>query len=623
MTERGQNDWDEYFQSAEQLFSQGQFSALWSKLQTLGEHEIPEARQPRYYFYILTCALYGIGDLDKAKTINRRIDFRFHPTIRYRLCLRLGDYPTARRLRRAHDYNENELADFRYTLGLRCLTKGKYRFGFDFYQERYRAINTPKSLMAPLQYHYLTNDPEEDPDVIVLEQGMGEVLISLLHIKASKRHARSQFCGMPKYRRLVARYFPQATYHSRLGAAEFEGKQAILAVDFLKRAWLNKRSLSPHEVFDAPLRSRHSRPVFGICWRGGSAQNRREERHIPLSFFVEFLPKQHDYVVLQYDVSDEEKQFLRGHPNIQIPFLDLTADALATFDMVREFAGVISVAGANWHLAGGANIPFLAIMHGTPHWLWGKDADAKSIYPSATTIAKEALSHDIVQAWSRSALSAWQSRETAEHASSSKPSERPIFVTGLPGAGLSRVIKHFAEQGVWLGADALHDNAEAISSYENHLVRNRLIFNVLQKLGAHEDCIVFPPCPERLPPFPWLRFQIERALREQGWDGDASWGLKDFRLALLWPLFARAYPDATWVIVEQDVGQVALELIEAKRFARHSTSLEYWKMYLNAFNDRLASLRASHEHLVVMDGDESAERIGSQVASILGRDAPG
>ncbi|KAA3651810.1 MAG: sulfotransferase [Proteobacteria bacterium] len=607
-------DWDDYFRSAEQLFRQGQFSLLWSSLQTVAERDVPQARLPSYYFYLLTCALYGVGDLDKARALNRRIDFRFHPTIRYRLCLRLGDFATARRLRRAHDYTESEQADFRYTLGLHCLSKGKYRPGFRFYQERHRAINTPKSLVAPLQYHYLTQDPADDPDLIVLEQGMGEVLISLLHIRAAGRHAQSTFCGMAKYRRLVARYFPQATYHSTLDASAFEGRHAILAVDFLQRAWLGRRSLAPGAVFDTPLRSRHDRPVFGICWRGGSAQNRREARHIPLPFFVQFLPREHEYLVLQYDVSDEERAFLRSHPNIQIPFLDLTADALATFDLVRALAGVISVAGANWHLAGGANIPLLAIMHDTPHWLWGRPADARSIYPGATTLDKGALSLPAVAAWSRPVLEAWHARDTTGPAPGTQASDRPVFVTGLPGIGLSRVMARLAQQGLWGAADAAQDGQAAIDAHENPRVRDRLIVNILKKLGAHEDCVVFPPVPERLPPFPWLRFQIEKALREQGWDGTAAWALADFRLAPLWPLFARAYPDATWVVVTQDADQVCLTLTDTPRFSRHSTSPDYWKMFLNVLGDRLASLCRSGERVLTVPDDPSADDIQTVMA---------
>lgn len=621
------HNWDEYFQASEQLFREGQFSALWSRLQVLSESDIPETRRPRYYFYILTCAVYGVGDLDRARDMNRQLDFRFHPTIRYRLCLRLGDYSTARKLRRAHAYNMNELADFRYTLGLHCLLKRKYKFGLDFYQERHRAINTSKSLIESLQYHYLTDSTEEDPNIIVLEQGVGEVLISLLHIRESKQHQALIFCGMPKYRRLVARYFPNATYHSRVDTPELENKPAILALDFLRRSWMKRRSFAVQEVFDTPLRSRHSRPVFGICWRGGSAQNRREERHIALQFFVEFLPKQYDYIVLQYDVSDEEKQFLRAHPNIQIPLLDLTADTLATFDLIRDCAGVISVAGANWHLAGSANVPFLGIMHTNSHWLWGRAADAKSVYSSATTIPKRSLSYDKVSAWAQSAFDAWQLRETIDQPPSIKPADRPVFVTGLPGTGLSNIMQQLGDQGIWIGPDPQNshyqdhapqtNNAEAIESYDNQLIRNRLILNILKTLGADQDGITLPPLPTMLPPFPWLRFQIERALREQGWDNNTFWGLKDYRLVLLWPLFARAFPDATWVIVEQNPDKVGLELIQNQRFSRHSTSTEYWKMYLNAFNERINLLRRSGEHIAIVKAEEEPSSIRTLVDSII------
>lgn len=598
MTDTAQNPWAAWFELAEQHFSQGRFSSLWSMLQAVDERDIPEARRARTTFFRLTCAVYGVGDLDTARAVNRALDFRFHPTIRYRLCLRLGDYATARRLRKAHAWSENERADFRYTLGLHCLTRGRYTTGFEFYQERHRAINTPRSLPAALTYHTLTDDPGEDPPLIVLEQGMGEVLISLQHIKASGGHAQSTFLGMPKYRRFVQRYFPGARYVSRIEGSGLEGQPAILAVDFLKRAWHARRSLAPGHRLDTPIRGRHSRPAIGICWRGGSAQNRREERHIPLPFFVEFLPRDRDYVVLQYDLTEEEKAFLSARPNIRTPLLDLTDDALATYDLVRELAGVISVAGANWHLAGSAGIPLLAIMHDTPHWLWGRPADARSVYPSATTLDKAALSHARVKAWSDTALAAWPSRALTVRASGGSPADRPVFLTGMPGPALAETLCQLADRGLWTGTG---DGSAPADTDGDARIGQRLIFHLLRKLGAHEDGIVFPPDPDRLPPYPWLRFQIERALREQGWDGVAAWGLQDFRLALLWPLFARAYPDARWVIVEQAPDQVSQHLVASPRFARHSTSPEYWQMFLNAFEDRLAGLRDSGEQVLMVD----------------------
>ena len=618
LTEPTQTDWDAWFEAAEQLFRQGQFSTLWAKLQSADVDQMPDARRPRAFFYQFTCALYGIGDLDAARQLNQRLDFRFHPTIRYRLCLRLGDFATARRLRKDHDYSEHEQADFRYTLGLHCLARHKYGFGFPLYQERYRAINTPKSLMAPLHYHYLGDDPASDPPTIVLEQGMGEVLVSLLHLLAEGHHGQAAFCGMPKYRRLVRRYFPEASYHSRLDPEVFANRPAIMAMDVLGRAWRTRRSLAPPRGFDTPLRTRHSRPVFGICWRGGSAQNRREERHIPLPFFVQFLPPQYDYVVLQYDVSDEEKAFLRAHPHIQVALLDLSADALATFDLIRELAGVISVAGANWHLAGGAGIPLLALMHGTPHWLWGKPADAHNIYPSATTLAKDALSLDTVDAWIESALAQWPARPVRDPAPATAPADRPIFVTGLPGVGLARVMQQLAGRGLWVGTSAPAETSTAVDAYDNPLIQQRLIFNILRKLDAHEDGVVLPPPPERLPPFPWLRFQIDKALRESGWDGMARWALKDFRLALLWPMFARACPDATWVVVTQDPEALAQALIADERFARHSTSREYWKMYLNVLEERIATLCRSGERVVVVADEADPARLQAQLGTHLG-----
>lgn len=601
-----ESSWDQRFEIMEDLFQEGQFSILWSKLITFKEIDLPKFRRSRYYFYILTCAVYGIGNLTKAKKLNRLLDFRFHPTMRYRLSLRLKDFVTANRLRHSHNFSTNEEADFRHTLGLHCLTKGKFKFGFHFYQERYRAINTPKSLMAPLQYHYLTDDPKKDSNIIVLEQGLGEVLISLLHIKISGNHEKSIFCGMAKYKKIVSRYFPNASYHTRLKLSEFEGKEGILAVDFLKRSWDKKRTLLIESPLDKPIRTRHSKPKIGICWRGGAGQNRREERHIPLKYFLEFLPKEKNYIVLQYDITEDEKKLLEKHPNIQIPLVDLTNDALITFDIVRELAGVISVAGANWHLAGSADIPFLAIMHKNSHWLWGKDAKASSVYPSATTIPKPDLSFEIVNKWSDNVIAQWHYRPIDTITSNNQLCEKPIFITGLPGQALSKTMYQFIENGLWV-----NNKPEYLSTseelYGSEIIRKRLIFNILKKLGVSEEGHTFPPLSDQLPPFPWLRFQIEKALHEEGYLGNVRWGYQDFRLVLLWPFLARAYPEATWVIVDQDIHKVTGELLESATHTLYSASYEYWSMYLNVFNDRLLALKNSSENVINFHMDSLSE----------------
>lgn len=617
MTASDQKKIDDNFKRLEALFREGRISELWSQLQPINERNLEEKHRRKYYYYTLSCAVYEVGDINRAMRLNRTLDFSIHPTMRYRLCLRQKDFVTARRLRHAYDYNESILADFRYTLGLHCLAKGKFKFGFHFYQERYRAINTPKSLMEPLQYHYLTQNPEEDPKNIILEQGMGEVLISLIHIKNSGLHKDSNFCGMPKYRRLVNRLFPEAKYYSRLKLSEFDGQHAILALDFLKRSWLEKKTFESKVALDKPLKTRHSKPRFGICWRGGSAQNRREERHIPLQFFVESLPKRHNYIVLQYDVTEQEREFLSKYSNIQIPLVDLTDDTLVSFDLVRELAGVISVAGANWHLAGCANIPFLAIMHSSAHWLWGRNADAKSVYPSATTIAKEAFSYSQVDLWSQSALTAWQSRDIEDYPAELDLSERPVFITGLPSSALTQIMEQFAKQGIWHEKNINNrTHKDPIESLGNSLIRHRLLFNILKRLNANIDGTLFPPSAEQLPPFPWLHFQIERALNEQGYRKGNLWALKDFRLALLWPLLARAYPNATWVIVKSSPEKVASELANHPHYSQQSTSTEYWRSYINAFNERLNALDQSSENIAVIDADNTSTT-EANISSIL------
>ncbi|MBR9764546.1 MAG: sulfotransferase [Rhodobacteraceae bacterium] len=609
---------------AQTAFRNGNISRAWQVLEPLLRSpvaaELPEAQRQALQYLQLGCALYQVGDMDAARALNRALPTHLFTPLRYRLSLRLRDPGQARRLRKDPANGARELADFRTSAGLHEIWAHRYRLGFPLYAARGRAINFPKVLPDRVTHAPLGADPARDAGLIVLEQGLGDVLFHLAHIKAEGAHEQSGFTGLAKYGGLVRRYFPQASFTPVQQLSDALGKpRAHLAADFVGRGYRRLGHVSPGIQLDRPARHAFDRPVFGICWRGGSGQNRREERHIPLRFLLDLLPLDGRYLAFQFDLTEEERKILQADPRCEVPLADITTDPIATIDMIRPLAGMISVDSANWHMAGFSGVPLLAVMNRTTHWFWGPERDAATVFPQARTLRKEDLSAPAIAAWMDETRAAWQARPAAllplpHVAAPDLPAPaRPLFVTGLPRSGTSLVMRMLAGQGLWLG-ETIPGNVDNPEGYgENRALRETRLKPLLEHLGADPRGVAPLPRTEALPPCPQLAAQMLQTIRDQGHDGRTPWGYKDPKLTLLWPLFARAFPQATWVVVTREREAVLRSLARASFMRRHSTSEEFWKPFCACYDDRLAALRASGVTVIELQ----AERImGGEVEAL-------
>ncbi|MGI3165328.1 sulfotransferase [Pseudooceanicola sp. 200-1SW] len=597
-------------------FTSGNISRCWDRIAPLlplaEANRIPSPRLESLRYLQLGCALYGVGDLEAARQLNRALPTRLFTPMRYRLSLRLRDPGQAKRLRRDPANGARELADFRTSAGLHEIWAHRYRLGFPLYAARWQAINFPRVLPQGVTHVPLPEDPARDEGMIVLEQGLGDVLFHLAHIKAEGAHEAATFIGLAKYGPLIRRYFPQARYVPAARVAEELGQpRAHLAADFVGRGYRRLGHIAPGITLDQPTRHPFDPPVFGLCWRGGSGQNRREERHIPLRFLLDMLPLNARFLALQFDLTDEERAILTADPRCHVPLADITTNPAETIDMIRPLAGVISVDSANWHMAGFSGVPLLAVMNHSAHWFWGPGADAQSAFASATTLRKEDLSARALAAWIETARRDWGQRPVAALPAIHRAPPaglpaalRPVFITGLPRSGTSLVTRILQGQGLWLG-ETIAGNADNPEGYgENRRIREKHLKPLLAALGADPRGVAPLPRTEALPPCPGLTRRLLRAIRAEGYNGKIPWGYKDPKLALLWPLFARAFPGATWVVVQRDRPAVLASLARASFMRQHSTSAEFWKPFAACYDDRLAALRDSGVtvHVVQAEG---------------------
>ncbi len=170
--------------------------------------------------------------------------------------------------------------------------------------------------------------------------------------------------------------------------------------------------------------------------------------------------------------------------------------------------------------------------------------------------------------------------------------DRPILVTGLPRSGTSLVAGLLAESGAWVGRTVPGGPPNPRGFFEHVALREGVNKGILRALGADPLGVRRLPAPDELLPVDNLRQTVHRILREEGYDGTRPWLFKDAKLTLLWPLWAQAFPQARWVIVERPVDDVIRSCQRTHFMAQHGLDEGQWRAWAEAYQRRLQALRA-------------------------------
>lgn len=126
-------------------------------------------------------------------------------------------------------------------------------------------------------------------------------------------------------------------------------------------------------------------PKIGIVARGSSTFSNDENRSFDLKSLASQLLKHATYIVLQKDLSDDERAFIDSCDNIIAP-----GEALENFSDTAAICAhldwVISVDTSVAHLAGALGRPTIVLLAYRPDWRWGADSVTTAWYPSARLI---------------------------------------------------------------------------------------------------------------------------------------------------------------------------------------------------------------------------------------------
>lgn len=184
---------------------------------------------------------------------------------------------------------------------------------------------------------------------------------------------------------------------------------------------------------------------------------------------------------------------------------------------------------------------------------------------------------------------------------------KPIFVTGLPRSGTSLVAGLLHTCGAWVGDTVPGDDRNPRGYFEHVIVRERIVKQLLSRIDC-DPLGVFP-----LPPLdltltvPKLAQAIGSVLERENYDASMPWLYKDAKLTLIWPAFARAFPDATWVIVKRDREQIIDSCIRTPFMAQHGAAREFWDEFVTEYETRLAILAETVKRPAVVEPQKLIE----------------
>ena len=133
-----------------------------------------------------------------------------------------------------------------------------------------------------------------------------------------------------------------------------------------------------------------AKPRVGLVWSGSTIHKNDHNRSLTLSKLLSYLNPNVEYVCLQKELRDIDKELLAQHIEIKY-FGDGLEDFTDTAALCTLMDVVISVDTSVAHLAGTLGKPTWVLLPFIPDWRWLLDKDDNPWYPSAILYRQEKM----------------------------------------------------------------------------------------------------------------------------------------------------------------------------------------------------------------------------------------
>lgn len=170
--------------------------------------------------------------------------------------------------------------------------------------------------------------------------------------------------------------------------------------------------------------------------------------------------------------------------------------------------------------------------------------------------------------------------------------QQPILITGCARSGTSLIAGAVDRCGAFGGNVLGPTPYNRRGQFEHVGIRDLIIKPYLRdRLGV--DPLGQHPLPDRreLPDLPHLATKVFALLRHDGFDG-GPWYFKGAKLGLIWPVWARAFPDARWLIVRREREAIVRSCLRTP-FMKAFDTAEPWRQWVDHHLECFAEMRAS------------------------------
>ena len=290
------------------------------------------------------------------------------------------------------------------------LTLGRYEEGFRLYETRWRH---PKIHLKKRKFDsklWLGQEPLSGKSILLYaEGGFGDTIQFIRYAKLFDPDVKLIIqCQLPLVElvngmRLGAEVIapgdtpPPHDFHCPLMSLPLAFGPTIETVPHFDRYMF---ASSSHRQKWAAVTGQLSSPKIGIVARGSSSFSNNKNRSFDLKALFARLPKHPSYVVLQKDLSDDERAFIDSCDNVIAP-----GEALETFSdtaaICTNLDQVISVDTGVAHLSAALGKPTTILLAYRADWRWCAESETTRWYPSVKLMRQARCG-----GW-ESALSTW------------------------------------------------------------------------------------------------------------------------------------------------------------------------------------------------------------------------
>lgn len=183
----------------------------------------------------------------------------------------------------------------------------------------------------------------------------------------------------------------------------------------------------------------------------------------------------------------------------------------------------------------------------------------------------------------------------------------PILITGAARSGTSMVAGIVNISGAFGGKMSGPTTNNRRGMFENSYIRNNVVKPILRELGydpmGQHPLPNLSECSERLIQMaPRVRHRVVEAFGEQGYTS-GSWFYKGAKMCLLWPLWAEAFPEASWIIVRRSDRGVIGSCLRTG-FMRAYRDEAGWRRWLMEHKNRFIEMSQSGMKIYELSSDE-------------------